>query len=172
MLGYPIVFDVRTNGDLYHPEDTLSIEPYYTYVPVRNGVADYSQRQAVDVYVSRYDQVVAFEGKVTLTAKDRIFIGDTSWGPTSMDQGVKKRSVQQWKGRFHLPNMAYFLPKGTDITRLGHINLGADPFLHDGYIVVGFKMVVHKQGKGAYLGYNNGWTEEGLRRVKVWRHIS
>jgi len=163
MLGYPIVFDVRTNGDLYHPEDTLSIEPYYTYVPVRNGVADYSQRQAVDVYVSRYDQVVAFEGKVTLTAKDRIFIGDTSWGPTSMDQGVKKRSVQQWKGRFHLPNMAYFLPKGTDITRLGHINLGADPFLHDGYIVVGFKMVVHKQGKGAYLGYNNGWTEEGFK---------
>jgi len=80
-----------------------------------------------------------------------------------MDQGVKKRSVQQWKGRFHLPNMAYFLPKGTDITRLGHINLGADPFLHDGYIVVGFKMVVHKQGKGAYLGYNNGWTEEGFK---------
>jgi hypothetical protein len=106
--------------------------------------------------------VVPFDGTLTLDSNKRTFIGESHLRPASIEEEVKKRSVQEWKGRFHLPNMAYFLPKGTDITKLGHINLDADPFLHDGYIIVGFEIHVYKKGMRQYLGYKNGWTEEGF----------
>jgi hypothetical protein len=162
MLGYPIVFEMLTNGDLYDVADYIELRPYYDYVPLRNGRPDFSKRQAVDVYVSTYNQVLPFEGTLKLDRNKRTFIGESHLRPASIGEDVKKRSEQEWKGRFHLPNMAYFLPKGTDITKLGHINLGADPFLHDGYIIVGFEICVYKKGMRQYLGYKNGWTEEGF----------
>ncbi len=162
MLGYPIAFEMLTNGDLYDEADYIELRPNYEYVPLRNGAPDFSERQAVDVYVSTYNQVVPFDGTLTLDSNKRTFIGKSHLRPTSIEEDVKKRSVQEWKGRFHLPNMTYFLPEGTDITKLGHIDLGADPFLHDGYIIVGFEMHVYKKGTRQYLGYKNGWTEEGF----------
>jgi hypothetical protein len=162
MLGYPIAFEMLTNGDLYDEADYIELRPYYEYVPLRNGRPDFSERQAVDVYVSSYNQVVPFDGTLTLDSNKRTFIGESHLRPTSIEEVVKKRSVQEWKGRFHLPNMTYFLPEGTDITKLGHIDLDVDPFLHDGYIIVGFDISVYKKGRRQYLGYKNGWTEEGF----------
>ncbi len=162
MLGYPIEFEMMTNGDLYQPGDRVQIEPYYDYVPVINGVPDYSQRQAVDVYVSHYSQVKAFEGGFELDKKKRKFVGDGARGSQGINEELKRVSEQKWTGRFHLPNMSYFLPKGTDIYGLGSIDLGKEPFLHNGYIIVGFDIVVHKEGKKDYLSYKNGWTEEGF----------
>jgi hypothetical protein len=162
MLGYPIAFEMLTNGDLYDEADYIELRPNYEYVPLRNGAPDFSERQAVDVYVSTYNQVVPFDGTLTLDSNKRTFIGESHLRPASIEEAVKKRSVQEWKGRFHLPNMTYFLPEGTDIRKLGHIDLDADPFLHDGYIIVGFEMHVYKKGIRQYLGYKNGWTEEGF----------
>lgn len=162
MLGYPIAFEMLTNGDLYDEADYIELRPYYEYVPLRNGAPDFSARQAVDVYVSTYNQVVPFDGTLTLDSNKRTFIGESHLRPASIEEAVKKRSVQEWKGRFHLPNMTYFLPEGTDIRKLGHIDLDVDPFLHDGYIIVGFDISVYKKGTRQYLGYKNGWTEEGF----------
>ncbi len=66
------------------------------------------------------------------------------------------------EGAFSFAQYDLFLPEGTDIRKLGHIDLDADPFLHDGYIIVGFEIHVYKKGIRQYLGYKNGWTEEGF----------
>ena len=162
MLGYPIEFNIVTNGDLYKAADTIYIEPSYTYIPLKNGVPDFSKSQSADAYVSTYNKILPFEGQLTLDKNARSFVGQDYLRPSSIEVDIKKRSIQQWVGRFHLPNMTYFLPKGTEITKLGHINLDAEPFLHDGYILVHFKIFVYKEGTRQYLEYKNGWSEEGF----------
>jgi len=180
-LGYPIEFSVTTNGDLSDANDYVYLNASYSFVPVIGGFVDMSLRQPVDLYVSSYEGVAAFDGDVLLTEKERTFVGDTLEKPASVDTNLKKSSVQQWNHKFFLPNMTYCVPSGTDLSSYRKLNLDKEPFLHDGYIIVNFDISVYDNLMGVtkelqtstkklneflatkreHIVYDIGWAKEG-----------
>ncbi len=77
--------------------------------------------------------------------------------------------------------MTYALPAGTDINTLGKVDVHQAPFLHDGFIIVNFEIIVYDNVPGLtksllanttdlktylesqdqHILYGVGWEEEG-----------
>lgn len=149
LLGYPIEYSLATNGDLYGEADYIIIHPTFEYVPFIEGVEtsepliqriDMSQRQAVDVYIDTNSQLEYFTGDVLLSEEERKFIGKTNIGPGSISEYMKQIAIQRWDGKFYLPNMSFFVPKGLDLSNINAIDVKKEPFLHNGYIIVNFEI--------------------------------
>jgi hypothetical protein len=179
-LGYPVDFLVTTNGDLYDDNDMVYIKPTFSYVPSVAGVPDMTLRQDVDLYISSYQGIKSFETDLILTSEARDNIGDLLEKSSTISDENKEKSVQQWKGRYFLPNMTYALPAGTNINTLGKVDIHKAPFLHDGFIIMNFEIVVYDNVSGLtdtilsnignlkthlklspeHIVYGIGWQEE------------
>jgi len=143
MLGYPVSFSIRTNGDLNDSKDFIYIKPRFSFVPEVNGVIDMSRRQEVDLYQGSYSTMTKIDKSFALSENQRSFIGNTSLATVGISSNEKAASVQQWEGKFFLPNMTYCVPKGTDLASYKYIDVSKAPFLRNGYIVVNFDIFVY-----------------------------
>lgn len=143
MLGYPIEFEIRTNGRLADENDYIYIRPKYSFVPEINGKIDMSQRIEVDLYNHTYYNMTKIEKSFVLDQKNRTAIGDPNVMAKGVLQADKVNTVQLWRGKFFLPNMTYCVPKGTVLSQLKNLDVTKAPFLHKGYIIVNFEIFVY-----------------------------
>jgi len=185
-LGYPINFNVTTNGDWYFQDDLIVVKPTYFYVEDKAGRPDMGTREAVDIYVSEYNKLVPFSGFFCLTGEDRNFIGNIREKASNISKEDKQKSVQFWQGDFYLPNMSYAVLRGTSLS-LSSLNLEEAPFLHDGYIIVHFDISVYANVAGIKksllndekaleefinkqepsVRYSVGWSEETYETTQL-----
>ncbi len=142
MLGYGIDFQLVTNGELTGANDYVYISTSFDYVPNVSGKPNMDLRIPVDLYISEFGHLEAYDRPIVLDSHNRRLIGQEGEKHTSISQEVKKASVQLWSSSFFLPNMTYCVPSGTDLTSYKNLKLDGDPFLHDGYIVGNFEVFV------------------------------
>lgn len=180
-LGSAIHYQLNTNGDQYQADDMVIVDPQYSYVPIENGRANMAKRQAVDLYVNRQNRLERYDGIGVLTNRNRSLVGDSSYKPAHISSDRKQQSIQQWKGKFHLPNMTVAVPAGTNLRTPSKLDLTKEPFLRNGYIVVNFR-IYHSSGaknlsweiykddaklrayvsrQAKHLDYGQGFVEEG-----------
>ncbi len=145
MLGYGIDFQLITNGQLGDRDDYIYIETRFDYVPDVSGHPDMSGRIPVDLYVSEFGQIKPYDHPLVLDETMRTLIGPEEEKDPTIPLEDKEASVQLWSGQFFLPNMTYAVPMGTDLSLYRSLNLENEPFLHDGYIIVNFNVVVFDQ---------------------------
>lgn len=142
MLGYGIDFQLITNGDLTDSNDYIYIDTRFDYVPDDSGRPDMSRRIPVDLYFSEFGHLKPYDHPLVLDETMRALIGPEDERHATISLGAKEASVQLWTGEFFLPNMTYVVPRGTDLGLYKNLNLEGEPFLHDGYIIVNFNLMV------------------------------
>ncbi len=138
------------------------------------SLEDYQQ-----MYFSGMERSIAKGGRVLLTEAVRTFIGSTANIPSSITQEEAIQSVQKWYGEFYLPSSTVAVPKGTDLTTMKHLNVNESPFLHNGYIMVNFKLEGIQDADlnnpvQAYNNpsYTNQWLREGFKINQDGFHLT
>jgi len=171
MLGYPIHYTIKTNGDLTNSKDFIRLVPRYYYVAESGGRPDMTTRQEVDVYYSSYSSLEAFDKAFILRGEDRSYIGNLSEKHDSIPATKKEESVQEWKGTFYLPNKTYVVAKGTDIKAYTKLNLDDEPFLKDGYIIVNLQILLYKDVAGvtSEMLYDEKQLEAYLKTIRPYQ---
>lgn len=105
--------------------------------------------------------------EIELIYKDKGFIGDIEAAKETKNMPYSENKVltskQKWGGMLYLPNRSLFVEKGKSFGK-GSIDIDKAPFVHDGYIIVNFKIyrLKERNNKDTKIQeYGNMWKTEG-----------
>ena len=114
---------------------------------------------------------------IVLTEKQKTFIGPMYSVPF-ISESLKIGARQKWYGEHYIPNNAYAVPSGTDLSAYDRLKIGEAPFISGGYIIVHYDIrAYHNIYDFAAIGsgtpyseyasnYNNMWLTEGFEVVQ------
>ncbi len=180
-LGSAFSYVIESIGD-YAEEDGVLVEPEF-YVTDRDG----GNRRKVDLY-HFYEQDGVTEWKSIKESEESGIqnMGKNQRSNTgSCEQNVKDsltavNSVQEWSGRFVVPDDIFAVPAGTDIEEYvrtnGSIEETDEIFIRKGYLLVQFDIYTVKAGEkhlsyineeNAKDGFANMWKIEGFTNPRL-----
>lgn len=174
-LGYRVLFQLKTIGNMRGETDHIILYPTYYYL-----TKDGKSRQKVCLYDAKTLKMI--RPIVLLDAKNRSFLPVTHRNVSHV--GIQQTSVQVWSGEYQLPADTRIVAASCDLdqyirTHGNRISTHDSVFLKDGYLVVQFEILTVENGKWhlSYInpeneqkGYCNMWKRQGFSYERVDAH--
>lgn len=171
-LGYRVLFQLKTIGNMRGENDRIILYPTYYYLS-RDG----RSRQKVCLYDAKTLKMM--RPIVLLESKNRSCLPVTYRNVS--DVGLQRTSVQVWSGEYQLPADARVIAESCDLnqyirTHGNRISTHDPVFLKDGYLMVQFEILTVENGKWhlSYInpeneqkGYCNMWKRQGFSYERV-----